>query len=94
MFLMPICLFETMVPKMKGEEMYSVRKQLLKVREEVDEAIQASQEQYIEELGDLIHSVIVLTRVMAREGISPERALERVVEKNRWRGYYDESQTA
>ncbi|MBO8127482.1 MAG: hypothetical protein H0Z38_09660 [Firmicutes bacterium] len=82
---------ECKIPKMKGEEMLSTTKQLLKVREELDEAIQASVERYIEELGDFLHAVMILIRVMRREGINTQRAIERAVEKNRRRGYYDEN---
>ena len=79
------------VPKMKGEEMFTVTKQLMKLRDEIDEAIQASKETYIEEIGDVLHASAVLVRVAKREGINVDTAIARVVEKNRRRGYYDEA---
>lgn len=79
------------IPRIRGEESFSIQQQLLKLREEVDEAIQAPAETIVEELGDIIHAVEVLKRIMRRDSMNPTRALEIVIEKNRRRGYYDEN---
>ena len=89
---------QQLVPKMKGEENWTLTQQLLKIQEELDETLQASGENYIEEIGDLLHAFWVFIRILQREGIDAYTAVERVVDKNRARGYYDEptetSQTA
>lgn len=77
------------IPKMKGEEMFTITSQLMKLRDEIEEALQAPREIYIEEIADVLHAAVVLARVAERNGINTEVALKRVIQKNAKRGYYE-----
>ena len=78
-----------MVPRLKGEDRFSLSAQAAKIVEEANEFLNASgRDGWCEELGDLIHASIVLLKM---KGIEVTKTfLEGAIEKNRQRGYYEE----